>query len=101
AGRQLRPESGQYCFDAIDGCNRIRPRLLLDRENHRRLQVIPEGGVDVGIAIEYLAEVFESNRAAVLIGDDNGRELRSGRKLATGPNAVGFAGSVERTGWNI
>ena len=83
-GRDVIFQSGQQFLDAVDDRDRIRSRLLLDRQNDGANAVKPACGLVVLHAVHHSAEFVQANRGAIAVSHHHGAELRSIHALSVG-----------------
>src|SRR6516225_10469870 len=85
--RQCRLELPDLRFHALDKRQRIGPKLPLDAEHDRLCAVDPLPGRALWITVLHTAYIFEANRRAVDVGDDDVVELTWRLDAAQRPHA--------------
>ncbi len=91
----------QHRLDAIDRCDDVGAGLTLDREDDRPLLVEPAGKQVVLRRVDRRADILDTYRRAVAVGDDQlviGFRLE---KLVVGVDGIGSPRAVERPLWQI
>ena len=87
--------------DLVDDVDRVRTGLTLDGEDDGALAVIPGRDARVLHAVERVADIAETDRCSVSIGDDLAFVLRTAQELAICVDQRGLRRAVQRSRWRI